>query len=110
MLLLRCMSPLLALSRHSDCCNECPLSGVKRTLQFQGATSASDHLRHWGTVPAEPPNSNGCGVEEEVDRGDFALADDDEIDTGIGGWTFRRAGYPVDAARVVQLLRAAVGM
>jgi len=56
-------------------------------------------------VPGRPPSSSGCGVEEEVDRGDFALADDDEIDAGIGGWTFRWAGYPVDATRVVQLLR-----
>jgi hypothetical protein len=63
------------------------------------------HLRHWGIAPAEPLSSSGCGVEEEVDRGDFALADNDEIDTGIGGWTFRWPGYPVDAARVVQLLR-----
>jgi hypothetical protein len=38
------------------------------------------------TLP-KPPHpsraSSGCGVEEEVDCGDFALADDDEIDTGI---------------------------
>jgi hypothetical protein len=60
------------------------------------------------TLP-KPPHpsraSTGCGVEDEVELGDFALADDDEIDTGVDGWTFRWAGYPVDAARIVQLLR-----
>jgi len=55
------------------------------------------------TLP-KPPHpsraSSGCGVEEEVDRGDFALADDDEIDTGIDGWPFRQGRAGVDARRV----------
>jgi hypothetical protein len=38
--LLRCMSPLLAQSRHPDRVGECPLSGVKRTSKFKSVTSA----------------------------------------------------------------------
>jgi hypothetical protein len=44
------------------------------------------------TLP-KPPHpsraSSGCGVEEEADCGDFALADDDEIDTGTDGLPLR---------------------
>jgi hypothetical protein len=63
-----------------------------------------------GTAPADAPNSSGCRVEEEVDRGDLALADYDEIDAGIGGWTFRWAGYPVDAPALCSSCGAAVGV
>ena len=34
--------PLLAQSGHLDCAEGCPLLGVKRTLQFDRAKSASD--------------------------------------------------------------------
>ena len=50
-------------------------------------------------VPGRPPSSSGCGVEEEVDRGDFALADDDEIDASIGGWTFPTCASALSNAR-----------
>jgi hypothetical protein len=44
--MLRCMSMLLAQSRHPDFRQECPFLGEQRTLQFQGGMSAVDQLRH----------------------------------------------------------------
>jgi hypothetical protein len=38
---------LLAQSRHLDRVRECPLSGVKRTSQSEGVTSAFDPKRTW---------------------------------------------------------------
>jgi hypothetical protein len=47
--LLRCMSPLMAQSRHPDRVGEFPLSGVKRTSQLTGKMSAYDPKRtSWG--------------------------------------------------------------
>jgi len=48
--LLQCMSPLMALNGHSERHYRCPLSGVKRTLRFGDAASASDPKR---TLTAE---------------------------------------------------------
>jgi hypothetical protein len=42
MLLVRCMSPLLALSGHRSLQCTCPLSGVKQTLRFAAHMSAFD--------------------------------------------------------------------
>jgi hypothetical protein len=41
-ILLHCMSPLLAQSRHIEASSRCPLSGVKRTKSKQDALSAYD--------------------------------------------------------------------
>jgi hypothetical protein len=38
----------MALSRHRKAADQCPLSGVKRTSQFMGVTSASDPKRPFG--------------------------------------------------------------
>jgi hypothetical protein len=43
--LLQRTSPLLAQSGHHNCADECPLSKVKRTLQFQRGISAVDPKR-----------------------------------------------------------------
>jgi len=39
-IILHCVSPLLAQSRHPDRVGECPLSGVKRTSKLKSVTSA----------------------------------------------------------------------
>jgi hypothetical protein len=46
MFMLRCMSPKVAQSRHSDCPDECPLLGVKRTSKFKSVepTSCDDRF------------------------------------------------------------------
>jgi putative ABC transport system substrate-binding protein len=49
--LLRCMSPVLALSGHHDRAERCPLSGGKRTFGSASAMSANDPKRTSGNVP-----------------------------------------------------------
>jgi hypothetical protein len=44
--LLRCMSPLMAHSRHPVRVGECPLTGAKRTSKFKSVTSAFDQSGH----------------------------------------------------------------
>ena len=48
--------PLLALSGHTDCAQQCPLLGVKRTSRFQSLMSAFDPKRtsDWVHLPALP--------------------------------------------------------
>jgi hypothetical protein len=43
----------MAQSGHAACTAECPLSGVKRTLRFQGAMSAFDPKRTSLTAPRD---------------------------------------------------------
>src|SRR6478672_8851662 len=38
---------LLAQSRHAQCADECPLSGVKRTSLIRSLMSANDPKQHW---------------------------------------------------------------
>lgn len=49
------------------------------------------------------------GVEEEVEGGDAAVADDDEVGSGVGRRLAGAARYPADAASIVQLLRFGCG-
>src|SRR6516165_9180099 len=53
------MSPLLAQSGHHDALNECPLSGVKRTLRGHALMSAFDPAL---PAPARIPPDRGVPV------------------------------------------------
>jgi hypothetical protein len=45
----------MALSRHRKAADQCPLSGVKQTLQFMSVMSASDPKRTSATRPNKNP-------------------------------------------------------
>jgi hypothetical protein len=49
-ILLQCMSPLLAQSGHSDTLNQCPLLGAKRTFSRSLAMSAFDPKRTFASL------------------------------------------------------------
>jgi hypothetical protein len=51
----------MAQSGHSDCRNECPLSGLKRTSQIAAAMSAYDPFQTSDAVPAVPRGYRGTG-------------------------------------------------
>ena len=57
---------LLAQNGHSDCRNECPLLGVKRTSKFKSVTSAFDPKR---TSAAEAAQVLGLFKNSNYRRG-----------------------------------------
>ena len=44
-------------------------------------------------------------VKEEIDGGNFAVSDDDEIGSGVSWWPARAARYPPDPTAIAYLLR-----
>src|SRR5215813_4615315 len=52
MILLRCMSPVVALLRHHEATPSCPLPGVKRSCRKHRLRSECDPTRTFGQKPA----------------------------------------------------------
>ena len=64
--MLRCMSLLMAQSRHPDRVGECPLSGVKRTSKFKSVTSAFDPNRTSADAVGLSANCRQLGLLDQL--------------------------------------------
>jgi hypothetical protein len=83
-----------------------------RRAMPQGAHAFSDVIRLWvvmmvaaARAMSPPRRSVWELVKEEIDGGNFAVSDDDEIGSGVSWWPARAARYPPDPTAIAYLLR-----